>query len=390
MDCLPDAYRFLLEPVDPDAPCGADLEYDPQYLELFIRIVPKEKKVIGGSLGSERLESEFEPVRWSEVERDCLNVLRRTRDLRLIAVWLRCRTQLGRAAGLRQGLHVLERLLSLWPQDLYPRLESEGEPDPLPRADALLALVENQGLLADIRNLTVGGSGGLRLEMRAVERSFSRPLAEDALPPEAMRHRLAEVAAYPSSDYTDLVEALRLARAIDALVHAQLGLDAPDLGRLLDLLALLESPADRAAAQSLLSADADSSPEGGNPSGEGLSASSGGDVPEDAASGAAVSGGAGTAGTVSTAGASDTVGAPGVPGASGLLGAAPFPPSPAFIANRHVARERIREVRLWFEEHEPSSPVPLLLRQAEQLIGRRFADVVNCLPPDLLQQWDAE
>lgn len=386
MDCLPASCHFLLEPVDPDAPCGADLEYDPQYLELFIRIVPKEKKVIGGSLGSERLESEFEPVRWSEVERDCLNVLRRTRDLRLIAVWLRCRTQLGRAAGLRQGLYVLERLLTLWPDDLYPRLESEGEPDPLPRADALLALVENQGLLADIRNLTVGGSGGLRLEMRAVERSFSRPLAEDALPPEAMRHRLAEVAAYPSSEYTDLVEALRLARSIDALAHAQLGVDAPDLDRLLDLLALIESPADRAisAAQSVSSADAeiDAAAEGASvsPAGEGGFAASDGDFPEGGVVGPAPGG----------AGSSAVAAVPGTAGVAGSAGAPSFSPSPGFIANRHVARERIREIRLWFEEHEPSSPVPLLLRQAEQLIGRRFADVVNCLPPDLLQQWDAE
>lgn len=354
MEFLPASCQFLLEPVSPDAPCGEDLEYDPQYMELFIRIVPKEKKIIGGDMGSERLESEFEPVRWSEVERDCLNILHRTRDIRLLTIWLRCRTQQAQAQGLRQGLFALERLLATWPEQIYPLMESEGEPDALPRADALLALAETQGLLADIRALPVCGSGGLRLDVRDVERAFSLPLAEDAIPPEAMRHRLNELSMQPPPEYTALLDCLKLARAINTLAHEQLGVEAPDLTRLLDLLGRLEPQVLR---DSRPDTSVDPHPE---PESNALSAPA-----------------------VQQARVASVAESP-------YPATLPEPAQPVGIVNRHVARERIRDVRLWFEEHEPSSPVSLLLRQAEQLIGKRFAEVVDVLPQDLLQKWENE
>lgn len=342
-------YAFLLEPIAPDLPCGEDLEYDPQYMELFIRIIPREKKVIGGSMGSERLESEYESVRWSEVERDCLDLLRRTRDVRLFVVLLRCRTQQAGPEGLVQGLLALERHLTLWPEALHPRLETDGEPDSMPRSDALLALTEPQGLLADIRALPVAGSGSLRLDVRDVERSFSMPLPDDALPPEAMRHRLGEIRAASLPEFLLLLEALRLIRRIDTLIHTSLSLgdqgaseDGPDLSSLLQLLGRLELREQESVLES--------------PAPPATVAPESSQLP-------------------SPADAADT----------------PLAPSPVReqgIPNRHVAKERIKEIRLWFEEHEPSSPVPVLLRQAEQLIGRRFADLVTSIPPDLLEKWE--
>lgn len=361
MDILPAACRFLLEPVSPDSPCGDDLEYDPQYMELFIRIVPREKKSIGGGMGNERLESEFEPVRWSEVERDCLNLLRRTRDIRLFAIWVRCRTQQAQAAGLLQGLFALEHQLSQWPEALFPRMESEGEPDPLPRADALLALAEPQGLLADIRSLTVCGSGGVRLDVRDVERAFSMPLPENAIPPEAMRHRLHELNLQQHPTYTTLLDALRLARSINTLASDQLGAEAPDLSRLLTLLERLESFEAREAERDQHATARPETPV--EPSVEAsVTPTWALPVPADQ--------------PFRTTTQTHPLAAP--------------PNNPLAIPNRHVARQRIHDVRLWFEEHEPSSPVPLLLQQAEQLIGKRFTEVVDCLPTELLQKWESE
>jgi type VI secretion system protein ImpA len=53
------------------------------------------------------------------------------------------------------------------------------------------------------------------------------------------------------------------------------------------------------------------------------------------------------------------------------------------IASREHARDSIREAREWFELHEPSSPDAVLLKQAEHLVGRRFAEVArrrSCYP----------
>jgi type VI secretion system protein ImpA len=50
----------------------------------------------------------------------------------------------------------------------------------------------------------------------------------------------------------------------------------------------------------------------------------------------------------------------------------------------------LHRAREWLETHEPSSPVAVLLKQAERMIGKRFSQVADCIPLDLLHKWDAE
>lgn len=49
----------------------------------------------------------------------------------------------------------------------------------------------------------------------------------------------------------------------------------------------------------------------------------------------------------------------------------------------------IRAARDWFEINEPSSPVAVLLKQAERMVGKRFSQVADSIPLDLLQKWEA-
>jgi len=58
--------------------------------------------------------------------------------------------------------------------------------------------------------------------------------------------------------------------------------------------------------------------------------------------------------------------------------------------DRHAALELIREARHWFEQHEPSSPIPVLLRRAEQFVGKRYAEVVKAISPEMLAQWESD
>jgi type VI secretion system protein ImpA len=59
-------------------------------------------------------------------------------------------------------------------------------------------------------------------------------------------------------------------------------------------------------------------------------------------------------------------------------------------SDRHAALNLIREARQWFEQHEPSSPIPVLLKRAEQFVGKRYVDVVKAIPAELLVQWEQE
>ena len=376
-DALLAPYAALLSPLAEDAPCGQNLEYDPQYMELFIKIIPKEKKIIGGQSGSERLESEFEPVRWAEVERDCLKLLGRTRDLRLLHVFLRCRIQLAQAMGLLEGLTLLRRLLRDYPEDIHPQFFVEGEYDPLLRCDALAALVDQEGILSDIRGLSVTGMAGLRLEVRDVERSLAVPHPEDAPQPDVVQRQLEDLHARNDPVYLALLQALECARDIERLTrqHFEDMAVAPEVDstsrqlfqdnipQLTDLISLLDRLIPRSLPPQEHSTD-ESIPDAGT------------GAPHGAESVLTVAGDILSQGQLPTA-----------PGAAQSL---PPPTSRRGITDRQTAREQIREVRLWFEQNEPSSPIPLLLRQAEQLVGKRFAEIAQFLPPDLLEKWDAE
>jgi type VI secretion system protein ImpA len=64
---------------------------------------------------------------------------------------------------------------------------------------------------------------------------------------------------------------------------------------------------------------------------------------------------------------------------------------------RHNAlhqREHIRallgQVIAWIEDNEPSSPVSIVLRQAQNLWGKRYAEIIAAVPPELLAQWDVQ
>lgn len=57
--------------------------------------------------------------------------------------------------------------------------------------------------------------------------------------------------------------------------------------------------------------------------------------------------------------------------------------------DREALRAVLADARDWFETHEPSSPVAILLRQAERMIGLRWNQLAQALPAEWLQKWDA-
>jgi len=49
-----------------------------------------------------------------------------------------------------------------------------------------------------------------------------------------------------------------------------------------------------------------------------------------------------------------------------------------------------RQARQSANQHEPSSPIPVLLRRAEQFVGKRYAEVVKAISPEMLAQWESD
>lgn len=317
-----------LRPLGAAAPCGPSLEYDAEYAVLLSRMSPRVDAQYGQFVGTP------ETSNWAEIERDCRRLLLRTRDINLL-VWLcRARTRLAQAAGLAQSLAVLAEVLQAWPDAVHPQLVVEGERDPAVRANALAALADPEGLLGDVREIVVAANAARHLTVREVERAWLVPRPADVPSPESVVQQLAQLHHAAQADaqapVSLLAEASRFAQQIVDWSVAHLGQDAPSLQPLLRLLKPFEQVVVPVAEV------------------------------EAVASGETF----------------QSLAAPRFTGSG--------------VATRGDVQHSIRIAREWFEDHEPSSPVAVLLRQAERMVGRRFAQVADAIPLDLLRKWDAE
>ncbi|MGJ7615121.1 MULTISPECIES: ImpA family type VI secretion system protein [unclassified Variovorax] len=271
-----------------------------------------------------------EAPNWAEIERDCRRLLSRTRDINLF-VWIcRARTRLAHAAGLAPSLGALAEALQTWPDAIHPLLVVEGERDPAVRANALAALADPEGLLGDVREIVVAANAARHLTVREVERAFAVPRQVGSPSPEWVAQQLDGLRRSAADDVDAPVSLLATAskavREIAAWSASNLGQDAPSLQALGVLLAPFELPEPQGEAEPAEHAEA-----------------------------------------------------------HGLV---ERPRSPSALSRDDV-RDSIRDAREWFEIHEPSSPVAVLLGQAERMVGRRFSEVADAIPLDLVRKWDA-
>jgi type VI secretion system protein ImpA len=337
-----------MRPITPDAPCGADLEYDPEFVVLTSSVSARMEAQYGDFVGMP------EPINWSEVERDCRRLMMRSKDMRLVVIFTRCRARLAGPVGMAEGLSVLAAWLDVFTSVLHPHLEVDDDPDAARqiRTNALQALTDADGLLGDVREIVLARASATHLRVRDVERAFAFPRPNDALAPESVIRQIADLRVRQPDLLMAFDQALASLQSIDTWGRENLGAHAPDLSALLRLLGHIvnagkgpiESPCPEAVVEEVVQVvdpGADPLPE----IGEGVSEPV---VVERA---------------VASAGAS---------------------------MDRHFASERIREARVWFEQHEPSSPIPLLLRRAEQFVGKPYIETVKAIPPELLEQWEKE
>lgn len=336
-----------LAPISPARPCGDNLEYDSEYALLQTRLAPQ----MDVQYGDFTLRPDSPD--WADIERECRRLLLRAKDISLL-IWLtRCRARRNGATGLCEGLNLLWLALRQYPLDIHPQKHIDGQTDPIVRANALAALTDSEGLLADVRDLVIVPAAAARLTVRDVERALLPPRQADALPAESVQAQLTDLYHHGQSERLALARSLALVRGIRDWSREDLGDDAPDLGPLLRLLDKFGPPP---ATDTLnaptppadLSPTPEASPSPHTPPGK---------LPP-----------------------TDT--------------RAPSLPVPLtnddVLAQRERARQAIRQAHAWFAHHEPSSPVAILLKQADRLVGKRFVDVINAIPLELLAQWDAE
>ncbi|OMG75184.1 ImpA family type VI secretion system protein [Burkholderia ubonensis] len=340
-----------MEPIGGTSPCGADLEYDPEFVVLCTKIASRPDAQYGDFVGSP------EPVSWNDVDRDCRRLMMRSKDMRFAVIFTRCRTRLAAAAGFAEGVGLLAAWLAAFPDVIHPQMavDSDREAALQIRMNALQALTDTDGLLSDVREIVLATATATRLQVRDIERAFAHPRPSDALTPESVTQQLDELRARQPAVLSGFDRGLESLGSIDAWSREHLGAHAPDLSPLTRLLRHVVDVNDRRV---------------GTPAQRMVD-----DLPSDDAS---------------RCDATDVPVALPADDATGRAAAARGLRTDTEPADRDAALERIREACRWFEQHEPSSPVPVLLRRAEQFVGKRYAEVVKALPAELLAQWESE
>lgn len=325
---------LLLAAVSANSPCGDDLEYDADFLQLERDAQGKPERTMGDSVHP------AEPPQWRQIEQSSITLLQRSKDLRITHFLLQSALALDGFAGLANALTLINDLLGQYWPTLYPQLDADDDNDPTVRINALsgIACETNIRLLREsllTRSRTFGPIS-LRAALNA---SGLQSFADEHLTSDELAGALRDADSDQLSGLRSaLQEAHSTADAIEHYVSSQVG-----SAQGVDLSAL-KQPLKQAL--HILSQYAP-----------------GGTVVEPAPQ---VSGDA-------------TPVEPAV---------AATPSHSAQVGNRDDVVRSLDNILAYYARHEPSSPLPVLLNRAKNLVHADFAAIVRNLIPDGMSQFE--
>ncbi|MFL9995396.1 type VI secretion system protein TssA [Paraburkholderia sediminicola] len=329
----------MLADISTTDPCGVDLEYDPDFLELE-RVargtsdVQYGKTVIAGT-----------PPDWKIAESLSLGLLAKSRDLRVAVHLSRALLHRQGFSGFAEGLALIEGLLEQRWDQVYPLLDRDDDNDPTARVNALAALATHAGMLIDVRDTPLVSSRAHGVvTLRGIESATGEvPLPAGVEGPSlsSLDAAIADANAEAALTHAALRGALVSASRIEVVLTERVG-----AARSIDLAPLV----------SLLRRAADFV----------------GERIRDETAEALTDANAQTAGD-----AADGLAASAKPAAAAPSGD---------IADRQDVIRMIDRICTYYERHEPSSPVPLLLARARRLVDMSFMEVLQDLAPDGMGQ----
>jgi len=338
----------LLAPIAASAPAGENLEYTPEFAALEEAAVGKPER----QMGTQTIAGE--PPNYTVLFARSNELLRKSKDLRVSAHLTRACLDKAGFIGLHQGLALLHRLLAnYWPV-VHPQLDPDDGNDPMMRISALSALIAPD-LLAALRAapmFTTQVAGPLSL------RSFAIAAGEVPQPTDGPKvdTNLIEAAfrEVPLPVLNTLATALQGARdelkgVSEAFQKGSGGTPGPDFSAVDRLLYQAQTQVKPRLATR--TADAAGAKPAAAP-----------------AAGAAAGAGEAPAGV-----------------AEAPVAAAPVQGISGTIRNRDDVVMLLDKICGYYERHEPSSPLPLLLARCRKLASLSFIDIVKDMAPTALQ-----
>ncbi|WP_372393768.1 type VI secretion system protein TssA [Xanthomonas sp. NCPPB 3582] len=136
----------LLQPVDAQAPSGPNLEYTPEFQALEDLARPRQERALGTSLLVP------EAPEWRQVAERAEQLLLRSKDLRLGILLSTARLHQEGLVGWAGAVALLRQLLERFWDDVHPHLDTDEDNDPTERVNAIAALADGERMLAQLRN----------------------------------------------------------------------------------------------------------------------------------------------------------------------------------------------------------------------------------------------
>lgn len=340
----------LLADISPDEPCGPDLEYDAEFIALMQDAEGKPAKYTPDG----QLVEDGEDPNWRDIRNRCVAMFDRTLDLRVTMVLINALMCDAGLPGLRDGLELLKAMLERHWDHFHPQLDPEDGNDPMMRMNVVAALAAPIGADGDprrfqqrLREIPLAESrqlGRFSLRDMLIAAGELSPLkGMDTIPNEGLID-----GAFKDTDGDALLETGRaaetcveLSKTIDQWITNKVGAsNACNLSPWqLMVTELRKRLAPRVEARF---------------PGEAVK-----DVAEEAAQGG------------------------GQPSAGGGGAQAPLA---GVISTRDDVLRALNKVLEYYARHEPSSPVPILIRRAQKLVPMGFIDIVRDLSPAALDQ----
>jgi type VI secretion system protein ImpA len=325
----------LLQPTPTSPPCGEDYSYNEKFMDLERLAEGKKETVMGNET------KPAEDPNWKEVSDKAIEVLKESKHLRAAALLATSLVKMGGVEGLRDGLAVMHGLTERYWGDIYPKLDPGDNNDPTERLN-IIGSLSSPKFATDMRKIVICATPMVRITMqdviaaKASQGDKTQATGGSGMGLSQIEGVLRDLGPAKASATLGLVnEAITHAKGIEGFLDTTLGVgNGVNFETLNKLLADMKQTVEPYATDGATGAAA--APSDGSPAGV---------TAPQAAQG--VSGG---------------------------------------IRNSADVTKALDLICDYYKDHEPSSPVPLILQRAQRLVNKDFTAIMSDLTPDALRQ----
>ena len=343
------AIEHLLMDITPEAPSGEkELSGDPAFIDLGIAIQGTPERELGG-----KIVQEAKPPNWPEIQNAAFELLTRTHDLRVAMFLMRAMLNIKGVAGLYTGLELLGGFIERYWDTLFPRIDPQDKDNPIERINILSALSEGHDILDPLMNATLCSPQPMvRISLRDIHVATGKIVVKDqekqSAPSLAMIEKafkdcdVKELQTTKDAINESIISLKHLYTVLEARVGSDKTLDIDNLSKMLEEMGAFFEKQLPDRGSSKLSrlkrkwADQKSDDAGMNQ----------------------------PANPVST----------------------PTDKPMELINSRKDVIRVLDQICSYYDQNEPASPVPLLLKRARKLVEKNFIEIVEDLVPDSAAQ----